>query len=285
MAATATVAVAATVLASRARDAREEVLEAPDEPVQEPSVAPEPIIRSTERRRTEPIPGRRARRPHIPKRRRDRQPGMVAAVLMLVVGVVLAVPWYLPGFGGYVHDVGMGLHHLFIPAGPAVVRDPAVLTTEPADSTPPAPDRTPGVPVSLQVPLLQVDSTVVPISGDSGELLPPDDPQMIGWWKQGPRPGSSEGAAVLTGHTVHFGGGAFDHLSYLKVGNHFTIRTTRGSIRYVVVRLHKYGTGELSRDATSLFQLTGPPRVLLVTCSGWNGHIYLENTVVTGVPA
>lgn len=226
------------------------------------------------------------RRAHPPRRRRERRPGLVPAILMLLGGVTLAVPWYLPGFDETVQQWAEGIADLYTPPAVVIVQDPPVLTSEPAaPTTPAAPVSHGGVPLFLDVPLLQVESAVVPISGNSGELLPPSDPQKIGWWMQGPKPGSAEGTAVLTGHTVHFGGGAFDHLSFLKVGDHFTVKTDHGSIRYVIVHLHKYQTGELSRDAARLFQLTGPPRVLLVTCSGWNGHIYLENTVVTGVPA
>lgn len=306
MAATATVAVAATVLASRVREVYADAeaaaepgvpsdveasaeatrLEAPPEPPREVSIAPEPIIRSTARRRTESIPGRRARRPHVPRRRRERPPGLFPVIVMLLVGVFLAVPWYLPGFDRTAQGWADDFIALYTPPKATVVADPPVLSSEPVDQTTSvAPVSRAGVPLTLAVPLLQVESRVVPISGNSGALLPPSDPQKIGWWMQGPKPGSSEGTAVLTGHTVHFGGGAFDHLSFLKVGNHFTITTDHGSIRYVIVHLHKYETGELSRKAATLFQLTGPPRVLLVTCSGWNGHIYLENTVVTGVPA
>jgi LPXTG-site transpeptidase (sortase) family protein len=217
---------------------------------------------------------------------------------MLLAGLALAVPWYRPGFGAemsrwghsidrWTTSAGTAIGHWISPPAPApvVVQDPPILTSEPAaPASHTSALKAMGVPQFLSVPLLQVNSPVTPISGNSGELLPPSNPQVIGWWEQGPKPGSSQGTAVLTGHTVHYGGGAFDHLSFLHVGDHFSIQTDHGTIRYVIVHLHKYETGALARDSSSLFQLSGPPRVLLVTCSGWNGHIYLENTVVTGVP-
>lgn len=216
---------------------------------------------------------------------------------MLMAGLALAVPWYRPGFGPEMNRWGNSIDHWATSTGqavghwidpptpaPVVVQDPPILPSEPAAPSSHAAPLKGGVPQILTVPLLQVISQVVPISGNSGELLPPDNPQLIGWWEQGPKPGSAQGTAVLTGHTVHYGGGAFDHLSFLKVGDHFSIQTNHGTIRYVIVHMHKYETGALARDSSSLFQLSGPPRVLLVTCSGWNGHTYLENTVVTGVP-
>lgn len=298
VASAAVVAAAATVIASRVKDGHEPALEANGAPERDATIAPEPVTpvadAATIKRRPTPSGGRRILHPHVPKRRGTPRRGLIPMLLLMAVGFTLAVPWYLPGFTGYVHgftdsvnQAGDSIGHLFDKPTPVVVKDPAILASEP-----PVPVKTdsrsrtvPGIPKSLQVPRLQVDSRVIPISGNSGELLPPDNPQEIGWWMQGPKPGSAEGTAVLTGHTVHYGGGAFDHLSFLKVGDHFTVKTDHGSIRYVITHLHKYETGTLADVASRLFLLTGPPRVLLVTCSGWNGHIYLENTVVTGVPA
>ena len=295
MVSAALISFSAAVLTARVREVRAEVepsqVELPEvehaqvkavEVVREPSIAPEPIVRAAKRRRTEPVPGRRAKREPVPKPRAEPReeplPGLLAAIAMIASGIALIVPWVVPNFAGAVDD-------LFIASGPVVVQDPAVLSAEPTVTTSARPTSTPGVPNSLQVPRLQVSSVVVPISGASGALIPPSNPQQVGWWVQGPKPGAAEGTAVLTGHTVHYGGGAFDHLSFLKVGDHFTVKTDHGTIRYVIVKLHKYETGELAREATTIFRLTGPPRVLLVTCTGWNGRIYLENTVVTGAPS
>lgn len=299
VASAAVVAVAATVIASRVREVQEATGDPSEMSGRGVTIAPEPVGSDVPsapvKRRAVPAGGRRILHPHVPKRRGTPRRGLIPVLLMMAAGFTLAVPWYLPGFTGYVHGIadsanraGDSIGHLFDGPTPVIIKDPAILASEPPTPTKPAGSRTrtvAGVPTSLQVPRLQVDSRVVPISGNSGELLPPDNPQEIGWWMQGPKPGSATGTAVLTGHTVHYGGGAFDHLSFLKVGDHFTVKTDHGSIRYVITHLHKYETGTLADVASRLFLLTGPPRVLLVTCSGWNGHIYLENTVVTGVPA
>lgn len=209
---------------------------------------------------------------------------LLTIVAAIVVAAAVAVPWAIPGFANRVGD-------WLAPASkpvPITIQDPSVLpqpTGAPTDAPAVAgPMAASGSPVQLIVPRLQVNAPVVPISGNSGELLPPSDPLMIGWWREGPKPGDAQGTALLTGHTVHYGGGAFDHLGSLTVGDRFRIRTAKGVITYVVQGVRKYTTGALARDAKALFRLTGAPGVLLITCANWNGHIYLDNTVVTGAP-
>ncbi|HEU4512288.1 MAG TPA: class F sortase, partial [Nocardioidaceae bacterium] len=69
-----------------------------------------------------------------------------------------------------------------------------------------------GVPRRVVVPRLGVDAPVVGIDAPGGVLLPPDDPQVLGWWRSGAKPGARYGSALVTGHTVSSGGGAFDDL-------------------------------------------------------------------------
>jgi LPXTG-site transpeptidase (sortase) family protein len=131
---------------------------------------------------------------------------------------------------------------------------------------------------------LGVRSDVVPISGESGVLLPPSDAQLLGWWREGAVPGATRGTAVLTGHTVSTGGGAFDHLGTLARGDDVVVRTARGAIRYAVTSSRTYGTAALARQNREIFRLDGPGRLVLITCSGYDGQVYRSNTVVTAVP-
>lgn len=204
----------------------------------------------------------------------------------MLVAAVISVPWAIPGLA---HRVGNWLAPVAKPVpirvvDPSVLPQPTTPTTQPTVRPRLGPMAAAGSPIKLIVPRLQVNAPVVAISGSSGALLPPSDPLMIGWWLEGPKPGDAQGTALLTGHTVHYGGGAFDHLASLVAGDHFRIRTAKGVITYVVQGVRKYTTGRLARDSKSLFRITGDPRVLLITCSNWNGTIYLDNTVVTGVP-
>jgi LPXTG-site transpeptidase (sortase) family protein len=141
-----------------------------------------------------------------------------------------------------------------------------------------------GRPLEVSVPRLHVDSKVIPISGQSGSLLPPSDPQQLGWWKEGKPVGAESGTAVVTGHTVHTGGGALDHLDKLVTGDTVRVRTDAGWIKYIVQRTRIYSTKQLSRDADKIFRLDGIGRLVLITCDDWNGEIYLSNAVVIATP-
>jgi len=141
-----------------------------------------------------------------------------------------------------------------------------------------------GSPLEVVVPRLHVDSQVIPISGQTGELLPPNDPQVLGWWQEGRGVGAESGSAVITGHTVHTGGGAFDNLGTLVPGDRIRVRTKAGWIGYVVKQSRVYATTALARNAAAIFKLDGPGRLVLITCSNFNGSIYLSNAVVYAVP-
>lgn len=142
-----------------------------------------------------------------------------------------------------------------------------------------------GIAMSIVVPRLNVDSSVIPISGQSGSLLPPSNPRVIGWWREGPKIGSEAGTVLLTGHTMHLGGGAFDDLGQMSPGDTFVVTSAGVSYTYAVTAVTAYTKGDLAKVARTLFRLDGPPEVLLITCSNWTGTQYLDNVVVTGVPA
>jgi LPXTG-site transpeptidase (sortase) family protein len=148
------------------------------------------------------------------------------------------------------------------------------------------PDRSPhaGVPVRIVVPRLHVDAPVVPISAAGRMLVPPGDPQTLGWWDGGAVPGAAHGGALITGHTVHTGGGAFDDLEALRPGDRVRVRTAVGRVRYVVTGVTVYRKISLARDAERVFRQSGPGRLVLVTCEDWNGSVYLSNAVVFADP-
>ena len=237
-----------------------------------------------------PLLPRRTRRsrPRTPRwLRRSAKVTFVAAIIAACV----ALPWAAPA----VPDLLAGL----VPddqAPPARVVDPPVAPStevfvgpvgiaEQAGPYAGVRLEAAGEPREVRVPRLQVDSEVIPISGQSGSLLPPSDPQLLGWWREGRQAGAAEGTAVVTGHTVHTGGGAFDHLDELVVGDSLRVRTDAGWIRYVVQRTRIYGTAELARDAEKIFRLSGPGRLVMITCDDWNGESYESNAVVFATPA
>jgi LPXTG-site transpeptidase (sortase) family protein len=127
---------------------------------------------------------------------------------------------------------------------------------------------------------LQVSAPVVAISADQGSLTPPSNPQKLGWWSGGARPGARLGSAVITGHTVHTGGGAFDNLSQLQPGDAVGVTTSQGQLSYRVTAVTTYRKQSLAKNATHVFDQTVPGRLVLITCEDWNGKVYLSNAVV-----
>jgi LPXTG-site transpeptidase (sortase) family protein len=218
-----------------------------------------------------------------------RRTAKITAVTALIAGAAV-LPWAAPEVPGLIADAVPGGH-----APAASVKDPPVAPSTEAFVGPVGIKeqagqfvgvrlRAAGWPREVQVPRLHVDSDVIPISGQSGALLPPDDPLELGWWREGRPVGSQYGTSVITGHTVSNGGGALDHLGKLVVGDSFRVRTDDGWITYVVQRTQIYSTKELARDAKALFRRGGPGRLMLITCDDFNGTFYESNAIVVATP-
>ncbi len=171
---------------------------------------------------------------------------------------------------------------------PPFVAEPRVTLEAAAAVPPPAkPAVAPAVgrPVRLVVPRLGVNAPVIDIGVVDGVLLPPSDPQTLGWWSSGAKPGAVRGGALITGHTVHSGGGAFDDLETLDEGDRVQVRTDRGTLRYDVTGVTIYRKASLARDAAKVFSQEVPGRLVLITCEDWNGTGYDSNAIVFAEPA
>lgn len=159
---------------------------------------------------------------------------------------------------------------------PEVRIEPVVETEEPA----PQPHPATGFPNRLVVPKLGIDAPVIRAFVTDGTLWPPDDPQALGWWAAGAKPGAVQGGALITGHSVSTGGGAFDDLETLRKGDRVRVRTGRGVIGYTVTGVTIYKKGALAKDAQRVFSQTGPGRLVLITCEDWNGEYWESNAIV-----
>ncbi|MEU4396523.1 class F sortase [Kribbella sp. NPDC023855] len=141
-----------------------------------------------------------------------------------------------------------------------------------------------GSPKRILLPQIAVSAQVIPIAADSGILTPPSNPRAVGWWSAGAQPGARIGSAVMTAHTVHTGGGAFDNLHKLRPGALVTVITSTSRITYAVTSTTNYPKQSLAQHAPELFDQTTNGRLVLVTCDNWNGKHYLSNTVTLADP-
>ena len=215
----------------------------------------------------------------VPPRVARAMPGLVVAagVALAVLGLVMA--WH-------------GLRPSEPAAGPPAAARSAVAV--PGESTPSAARRAATSPVaaprigvrprSVVVPALGLRAAVLPIATVEGALTPPDDPRQLGWWSGGARAGADTGAAVLTGHTVHTGGGALDDLEQLTSGDRVVVGSGSEQVAYAVDTVRVLSRDDLARRSTSLFSRSGPGRLVLITCEDWDGAAYRSNVVVVARP-
>ena len=91
----------------------------------------------------------------------------------------------------------------------------------------------PAKPIELVVPALKIHAKIKPIDVNAQNVLdPPEDVHQVGWWRRSVRPGNDHGQTVLTGHTVHTGGGVMNRLAQLHPGNVVRVVTPKGAMVY-----------------------------------------------------
>jgi LPXTG-site transpeptidase (sortase) family protein len=144
----------------------------------------------------------------------------------------------------------------------------------------------PAKPVRLVIPALKIRAPIQPIEvNDQAVLDPPRNPREVGWWKRSARPGATKGQTVLTGHTVHTGGGVMDKLGKLRKGQLVKVVTPRGPMVYRTTKVVTWSKDELAKRARDIFaQKREDERLVLITCSQWTGSYYKSNIVVFADP-
>jgi LPXTG-site transpeptidase (sortase) family protein len=144
----------------------------------------------------------------------------------------------------------------------------------------------PARPVRLVVPSLKIRAPILPIEVSAQAVLdPPRNPRDVGWWKRSARPGAPKGQTVLTGHTVHTGGGVMDDIGKLRKGQLVRVVTPKGAMTYSTTRVVTWSKAELAKRAVDIFsQDRGGRRLVLITCTDWNGSSYDSNVVVFAKP-
>ncbi|WGY04516.1 MULTISPECIES: class F sortase [unclassified Nocardioides] len=154
-------------------------------------------------------------------------------------------------------------------------------------SPPPAAPASPvrGRPIRVEIPAIDVSARIQPVAVAGDVLTPPDDVRVVGWWEGGAEPGDQRGAVLMTGHTYSRGDGVFDRLAQLVPGDRVRVVTDHGVVRYRVEAVAAYPRDRIAELAPQLFSATGGPRLVLTTCSGYDGEHYRTTTVVRAAPA
>jgi hypothetical protein len=144
------------------------------------------------------------------------------------------------------------------------------------------------LPQRLRLSTLGVDAPVQPVlTGPDRQLGVPESPSVVGWWSAGAAPGSRHGTVVLDGHvdTRSAGPGALFRVADLRPGDPIEVTSTHSTTRYRIAAVRSYPKASLPAD---LFDRTGHPRLVLITCGGsFNDSTreYDDNIVAYAVPA
>jgi LPXTG-site transpeptidase (sortase) family protein len=142
-------------------------------------------------------------------------------------------------------------------------------------------------PYTLRIPRIAVEAPVLPIeSNEDRVLLPPRDPGIVGWWRDGVAPGEPQGSAVLVGHTVrNNGGGVFDEVGTLRRGDTIEVEGSDSALTYRVQSVKVLSKDDIARNAEQIFSQAGPGRLVVITCDDWDGTVWRSNIVTIAAPA
>jgi hypothetical protein len=145
---------------------------------------------------------------------------------------------------------------------------------------------TAGGPTTISIPSIGVKARVVPVGLQADGAMQLPDPNQVGWYKLGPRPGGP-GPAVLIGHVDdHTGPAVFYRLRQLRPGDAILIGE-RGGVtrRFLVGRLEQHPKTALPVDR--IWTTATRPLLRLITCGGsfdHSTHHYRDNLIVFASP-
>ena len=164
-----------------------------------------------------------------------------------------------------------------VPAVPVV--DASMLDSLPVAA---APSRMVVASLGVDVPVLATGLD------DAGNMALPPDPANAGWYEYGPAPASPAGATVIAAHvdSLTYGIGPFAAFADAVPGTEIVVTDTAGAVRtYVVSSVNT--TDKLDVVWASVFDRTGPSRLVVVTCGGefdYSTRHYLSNVIVVATP-
>lgn len=204
---------------------------------------------------------------HLPQ---DHRPTWFVVLGLTVLGLALVVASLVLGSGE--GEGSQADHASDVPA--SFSPSPGVIIDEEAG------------PDAIRVPSLGLDAPVIPIEIDvAGELSPPGDTDMVGWWQRSAEPGSTKGQTIVTGHTVHTGGGVMNDIGEVDLGSKVEVRDEGKVYEYETIGVFKLSKADVAAGAERIFaQDVGSGRLMMISCSDYVDGEYLTNTFVYAKP-
>ena len=125
----------------------------------------------------------------------------------------------------------------------------------------------PDVPVRLRIPRIAVDAPIVGVGVlGNGELDAPHQPDQVGWFNLGPRPGEV-GNALLDGHFDWISIAVFYYLGKLEKGDRVVVVDTSGNEHRFLVDWKELVPADKAPMA-GIVGATDVPALTLITCGG-----------------
>ncbi|MFF8409367.1 class F sortase [Streptomyces omiyaensis] len=207
--------------------------------------------------------------------------GIVGVCLIVLLGLTLA-----RDDSGAPADFG---------ADPARAVEQAASAPPAGDGPSPAPaaadqTRPPAVPApsSVRIPRLRLRAPIDPVGvAPDGQVVVPEDPDRVGWYRFSPSPGAGAGSSVIVGHVDATGRGlgVLAALSEVREGDQVAVDRQDGStVAYRITSRRTVAKNALGESGA--FRREGLPTLTLITCAAPylrdNGG-YQNNLVVTAV--
>jgi LPXTG-site transpeptidase (sortase) family protein len=131
-------------------------------------------------------------------------------------------------------------------------------------------------------------AAVVPVATEGRELVVPEDSDRVGWWDGSSYVGDPYGSTVIAGHVDTFdrGIGFFFRLWSIRVGERVVLSAGDQRQAYKITSLRQVPRTDLV-DEKEVFNITGPPRLVLITCAGTfraDRGGYSRNLIVVAQP-
>jgi sortase (surface protein transpeptidase) len=141
-------------------------------------------------------------------------------------------------------------------------------------------------PTSIAIPAIGVHAPIVAVGLQADGAMQVPDPDQVGWYRLGPRPGAP-GPAVLIGHVDNRTGPAvFYRLRQLRPGDEIIIGQSDGTTsRFLVGRLEQHPKTAL--PTSRIWTTATRPLLRLITCGGSFNHAtghYRDNLIVYASP-